>query len=746
MASRAQTVAALATIAAAGAALAIDVTRPGDPITPSSANSPAAEGVANVIDNTGRTKYLNFDRLNTGFTVTPSGAGVVKHMKIITANDAPARDPTSFTLEGSNDGVGFTMIASGPLTPSITRFSITSTPITSNTTYVQYRVRFPTLRDPVAANSMQVAEVQLATSVDITSPDDMVTVTYTPGASSNPTEGPTHLFDNAIGAKFDVLNGNLGPTTVDVTPLAGATVVTGMAYISANDDQAFPGRTPQNITLLGSNDGTNFTQIFTTAVTPATDNFQDQEFEFANAASYTQYRLIFDIPQSSTDMQVGEIELYGVAPNQVPPDNDACANARVITAGQVSGTTNLAGGSDITPCGNGDNVDVWYRYTSAAGGLTEASTCDSSTDTTVAVYDGCGGNLLACDDNGCGLQSIARWTAVANQPYLIRVALVGGATGAFRLNLDDAPAVHTDVALPLAYNFNGMVHAGEAGLPDAPTGYRSISDRGLEISSAADSIAAGTLLGTTRIAYSIVRTPGVLDIVHLGDRNTVDNNNHVFDLVIDGDNVGVQPDWLLDTNQTGAQTTNLLPSNLILGPDTRLGVLYQISNGGGDFLMTLTFDDTSTAVIELVGPDWFFDQSPGPAFFGVEVQTQLGVFAGAENVDQATHGASLNVVEAIVSTARMLSDGIGDFTGKRLASITFSDRTNTVAGYAIIAASVRDGVPACPCDWNHSGQINSQDFFDFLNDFFAGHADFNGNGTTNSQDFFDFLNCFFADC
>src|SRR5437867_5637347 len=92
-----------------------DITQPGDPIVPTSNNSPGSEGVANAIDNQ-PTKYLNFDKLNTGFTVTPRvGLSVAQCLTLTSANDAPERDPASFTLEGSYDGTNFTLFASGPV-------------------------------------------------------------------------------------------------------------------------------------------------------------------------------------------------------------------------------------------------------------------------------------------------------------------------------------------------------------------------------------------------------------------------------------------------------------------------------------------------------------------------------------------------------------------------------------------------------------------------------------------------------
>jgi hypothetical protein len=70
-----------------------------------------AESVGSVIDGDLGTKYLNRAQespkspgIDTGFAVTPQkGSTVVTQIQFATANDVPARDPMTITLEGSND-------------------------------------------------------------------------------------------------------------------------------------------------------------------------------------------------------------------------------------------------------------------------------------------------------------------------------------------------------------------------------------------------------------------------------------------------------------------------------------------------------------------------------------------------------------------------------------------------------------------------------------------------------------------
>src|SRR4029453_11305425 len=83
-------------------------------------------------------------------------------------------DPASYLLEGSVSGLGgpWTTIASGALTLPFGRNAggVPINPLTqvnqliefpNNVPYTSYRVTFPTLKDAAAANSMQIAEVEL---------------------------------------------------------------------------------------------------------------------------------------------------------------------------------------------------------------------------------------------------------------------------------------------------------------------------------------------------------------------------------------------------------------------------------------------------------------------------------------------------------------------------------------------------------------------------------------------------------
>ena len=85
--------------------------------------------------------------------------------------------------------------------------------------------------------------------------------------------------------------------------------------------------------------------------------------------------------------------------------------------------------------------DVWFRWTASVGTRASLSTCGgTSVDTRLAVYEGgsCGGSMLACSDDACGLQSRVDIELVAGQEYLIRIGTYPGATpGAGGLEIEE---------------------------------------------------------------------------------------------------------------------------------------------------------------------------------------------------------------------------------------------------------------------------------------------------------------------
>ncbi len=249
----------------------------------------------------------------------------------------------------------------------------------------------------------------------------------------------------------------------------------------------------------------------------------------------------------------------------------------------------------------------------------------------------------------------------------------------FLLSAPAAFAQSTVHQLPLNYNFNGIVHAGEANVPDDPNGFRSISDRGLNF---AGGIPGDPLLDD----YTIVSQSQALDIVHLGNRNTVVGGAWAFDSVANGDDIGTQPAWLTTVDQSTPQTTTLASTVAIVGT-SEFSCIFQISNGGGNFDVVLDFASGAQTTETLGGGDWF-----------------AGNYAGCDAVDQANVGAQLHIMEGTFD--------ISAFAGDQLTAVSFQNASNTGAGYAILAANVTTGYvpqPSTPVtlNYNFNGMVHA---------------------------------------
>ncbi|MBN1853835.1 MAG: hypothetical protein JW829_13970 [Pirellulales bacterium] len=335
-----------------------------DPATTFS-SYPANENPFNALDSDSATKYLNFGEVETGFIVEGILESVVQSIQLTTANDAVERDPLSWELYGTNDLIlsvdngdgsaeNWTLIAEGDANLPPERLTLGSVQSFSNTTsYTSYRILFPTVKDPAAANSMQIADVNLYPTPDGSglsiwesdgyanaiafqllqyasrSPanetvenilDGNGIIGILPSESSYPdAEGPGNAVDGTLAKYLNFGKNNSG---FIVTPTFGASQVQSFQITTANDAVE---RDPISWALYGTNEAIasadnsngndeNWILVDSGSITlPAERNTVGSYVAVNNDTAYTSYKMIFPEvadPVLANSMQIAEIEFF----------------------------------------------------------------------------------------------------------------------------------------------------------------------------------------------------------------------------------------------------------------------------------------------------------------------------------------------------------------------------------------------------------------------------------------------------
>jgi len=143
--------------------------------------------------------------------------------------------------------------------------------------------------------------------------------------------------------------------------------------------------------------------------------------------------------------------------------NDTCETASDLAVGSTPFST--VGATGLTPACTkfgSSNVynDIWYSYTADGNGDCTISLCGASYDSKIAVFDGCSGALLACNDDFCALQSELTFAATCDTTYKVCVGAWGvGGFGSGNIVLTQAGKC--SVPCPADFDGDGFVSAAD---------------------------------------------------------------------------------------------------------------------------------------------------------------------------------------------------------------------------------------------------------------------------------------------
>ena len=156
------------------------------------------------------------------------------------------------------------------------------------------------------------------------------------------------------------------------------------------------------------------------------------------------------------------------------PSNDECDEAAAVLEGRLyQGSTTEATGTSTSSCAGGaDTLDVWHSFVSDSNAY-YAVTLRGDFDTTLSVFNSCGGSELACNDQfNFTNQSALAVLMDTGRDYRIRIAGYTGTTGSYILRVNK----FLEVRSPETNRIWGgnLIFEGTVNCTEAITGYYTV--------------------------------------------------------------------------------------------------------------------------------------------------------------------------------------------------------------------------------------------------------------------------------
>ena len=293
----------------------MDITDLGGTVTEPHNDSPANETVVNIIDNDVETKYLTFNE-STWIEYSLAEPSLVKGYAIVSANDVPERDPSSWIFEAYDeeqaDWITLHTVSNELQWPQ--RFYSKEFLFSNTKSYKRYRLNISAAH---GVNIVQIAELEIfgdvaVRVVDIT--DEMGQVTN-PYRDSPPGESIENMIDNDLQTKYLTFHESTWVEYRHPEPVRA----TSYAIFSANDA---PQRDPSSWQFQGWDAATSqwiiLHRVNNEAVWP--QRFYKKTFTFKNAEEYSRYRLDISTGHGANIIQMAELEIYATIPVHVDID------------------------------------------------------------------------------------------------------------------------------------------------------------------------------------------------------------------------------------------------------------------------------------------------------------------------------------------------------------------------------------------------------------------------------------------